>query len=48
MPEPLTQGHTADVYGLAFHPKKPHKFATACDSMNVFLWNAKRRQLVVS
>ncbi|KAG2450199.1 hypothetical protein HYH02_000301 [Chlamydomonas schloesseri] len=45
-PEPLTQGHTSDVLGLAFHPKKPHKFATACDSMNVFMWNAKRRQLV--
>ncbi|GLC44364.1 hypothetical protein PLESTF_000049800 [Pleodorina starrii] len=46
VPEPLTQGHSADVYGLAFHPKKPHKFATACDSANVFLWNAKRRQLL--
>ncbi|KXZ56858.1 hypothetical protein GPECTOR_1g774 [Gonium pectorale] len=46
VPEPLTQGHTADVYGLAFHPKKPHKYATACDSMCVFLWNAKRRQLL--
>ena len=47
-PEPLTQGHSADVYGLAFHPKKPHKFATACDSANVFLWNARRRQLMAS
>ncbi|KAG2499991.1 hypothetical protein HYH03_002273 [Edaphochlamys debaryana] len=46
VPEPLTQGHSADVYGLAFHPKKPHKFATACDSKTVFMWNAKRRQLV--
>ncbi|PNH12713.1 Lipoxygenase y domain-containing protein 1 [Tetrabaena socialis] len=46
VPEPLTQGHSADVLGLAFHPKKPHKYATACNSMNVFMWNAKRRQLV--
>ncbi|GFR41097.1 hypothetical protein Agub_g1741 [Astrephomene gubernaculifera] len=46
VPEPLTQGHSADVYGLAWHPRKPHKFATACDSMNVFLWNARRRQLL--
>ena len=47
IPEVLVQGHTDDVYGMAFHPKKPHKFATVCDSSNVFLWNAKRRQLMV-
>ena len=35
------------MYAMAFHPKKPHKFATVCDSANVFLWNAKRRQLMV-
>lgn len=42
------QGHTNDVYACAWHPKKPYKFATACDSSNVFLWNARRRQLIVS
>ena len=47
IPEVLVQGHTDDVYAMAFHPKKPHKFATVCDSANVFLWNAKRRQLMV-
>ena len=47
IPEVLVQGHTDDVFGMAFHPKKPHKFATVCDSSNVFLWNAKRRQLMV-
>ena len=46
-PEPITQGHSAKVYGVAFHPKKPYKFATACDSKNVFMWSAKRRQLLV-
>ena len=40
-------GHTADVYACAWHPRKPYKFATACDSSNVFLWNARRRQLTV-
>ena len=44
--EVLIQGHTDDVYAIDFHPKKPYKFATACDSSNVFLWNAKRRQLM--
>jgi WD40 repeat protein len=42
------QGHTNDVYACAWHPKKPYKFVTACDSSNVFLWNARRRQLIVS
>jgi WD40 repeat protein len=44
----VRQGHTDDVYGCAWHPRKPHKFATVCDSSNVFLWNARRRQLIVS
>lgn len=48
LPDPLIQGHTGDVYGVAFHPKKPHKFATACESNNVYLWHARRRQLLVS
>uniref|UniRef100_A0A7S3VHN2 PLAT domain-containing protein n=1 Tax=Dunaliella tertiolecta TaxID=3047 RepID=A0A7S3VHN2_DUNTE len=46
IPESLVQGHTNDVYACAWHPKKPYKFATACDSSNVFLWNARRRQLI--
>jgi hypothetical protein len=41
----MVQGHTDDVYGVAFHPKRPHKFATVCDSSNVFLWNSKRRRV---
>jgi hypothetical protein len=48
LPECLVRGHTGDVYGAAFHPKKPHKFVTACESNNVFLWHARRRQLIVS
>lgn len=47
IPEILVQGHTDTVLGVAFHPKRPHKFATVCDSYNVYLWNAKRRQLIV-
>eukprot|EP00798_Chlamydomonas_sp_ICE-L_P018393 gene18393-24865_t len=46
VPEPLIQGHTGTVNGIAFHPKKPHKFATTCDSNNVNLWNGRRRQLI--
>lgn len=45
IPEVMVQGHTDDVYGVAFHPKRPHKFATVCDSSNVFLWNSKRRRV---
>lgn len=48
LPEALIQGHTGDVYGIAYHPKKPHVFVTACESNHIFLWHAKRKQLIVS
>jgi WD40 repeat protein len=35
-----------DVYGVAWHPKKPYKFAVASESGEVYLWNARRRQLI--
>lgn len=47
LPEPLIQGHTGDVYGLAYHPKKPHRFVTACQSHHLYVWHGKRRQLMV-
>eukprot|EP00775_Hariotina_reticulata_P001782 gene1782-2116_t len=46
LPEPLIQGHTGDVYGLAYHPKKPHRFVTACQSHHLYVWHGKRRQLM--
>ena len=45
-PEPLILGHTADVYGVAWHPKKPYRFVTACEGHNIHLFNAKRRMLM--
>ena len=45
-PSVLIYGHVADLYGCAFHPNQPHKFATVCESSNVFVWNAKKRQLL--
>ncbi|KAK9824333.1 hypothetical protein WJX72_009517 [[Myrmecia] bisecta] len=45
-PEPLLFGHTGDLCHLAFHPTKPYRFATACGSSRVSLWNARRRQLI--
>ena len=44
-PEVLIYGHTADLYGCCFHPNKPHRFVTVCESSNIFVWNAKKRQL---
>jgi WD40 repeat protein len=48
LPEPLIQGHTGDVWGVAYHPLKPHRFATACESDSIFVWHGRRRQLMVS
>lgn len=44
--ECLLDGHEDDTNGLAFHPLRPHKFATACSNGRVHLWDAKRRQLI--
>lgn len=44
--ESLIDGHEDSVYGIAFHPLRPHKYATACDNMRVHLWDAKRRQII--
>jgi len=44
-PEVLIYGHTADLYGCCFHPNKPHRFVTVCESSSIFVWNAKKRQL---
>lgn len=43
----LLQGHSADVYGVAWHPLKPYRFVTACECNNVYLYHAKRRVLLV-
>lgn len=45
--EPLIQGHSADVYGLSWHPLKPYRFVTASEGSNVYLYHAKRRVLLV-
>jgi len=44
--EPLVYGHMADAWGLAWHPRDHHLFATAADSSHVFYWNGRLRQLV--
>uniref|UniRef100_A0A383W527 PLAT domain-containing protein n=1 Tax=Tetradesmus obliquus TaxID=3088 RepID=A0A383W527_TETOB len=46
LPEPLIQGHTGDVWGVAYHPLKPHRFVTACESNSIFVWHGRRRQLM--
>ena len=45
-PEVLIYGHSADLYGVAFHPDRSlaHVFATACDSSRVFIWDARNRR----
>lgn len=47
LPEPLIQGHTGDVWGVAYHPLKPHRFVTACESSSIYVWHGRRRQLMV-
>jgi WD40 repeat protein len=48
LPEPLIQGHTGDVWGVAYDPLKPHRFVTACESNSIFVWHGRRRQLMLS
>ncbi|CAG9464667.1 unnamed protein product [Pedinophyceae sp. YPF-701] len=45
-PAPLVDGHRADLHHVAFHPKRGHKYATACESGVVSFWDARRRQLL--
>lgn len=42
----LIYGHTADLYGIAWHPLRPNVFATACESERVFVWDAEARELL--
>ncbi|MEW5309958.1 MAG: hypothetical protein WDW38_001797 [Sanguina aurantia] len=46
VPEVLMHGHTDDVYGIAWHPKKPHRMATASKNNEVIMWNTRTRQLI--
>ena len=41
----LIYGHTADLYGIAWHPLRPNVFATACESERIFVWDAAKREL---
>ena len=45
-PEILVYGHSADLYGCAFHPDPQfaHVYATASDSSRVFIWDARARR----
>jgi WD40 repeat protein len=45
-PKCLTNGHTADVYACATHPKRPNVFASAAESSNVRLWDSRARELM--
>ncbi|KAK3262979.1 hypothetical protein CYMTET_28194, partial [Cymbomonas tetramitiformis] len=45
-PEVMIYGHSADLYGLAVNPVRPERFATACESDRVFLFDAVRRHML--
>ncbi|KAK3276728.1 hypothetical protein CYMTET_15223 [Cymbomonas tetramitiformis] len=45
-PEPLIFGHSADLYQVAWHPRFPEIFATACESTRVCLFDAAKRALI--
>ena len=38
-------GHSGDVYHMAFHPALPHVFATVADSGHVHVWDSALRQM---
>lgn len=38
-------GHSGDIYNVAFHPTKPHILATVADSGHVHLWDCSIRQM---
>ena len=37
----------ADVFGVAWHPSRPHQFVTASDGPNLYVWHARRHGLMV-
>ena len=43
--ETLIDGHSGDVYNVAFHPTKGHVLATVSDSGHVHLWDCSIRQM---
>lgn len=47
-PRVLIEGHQADVYSCAAHPRDPALFATASESNRVSLWHAHKHELVRS
>lgn len=44
----LVSGHSADVNGLAFHPRMPAWFVTAADNSKIFLWDADAHSMLAS
>ena len=38
-------GHSGDVYFVAFHPTDPNVFATVSDSGHVHVWDSAIRQM---
>ena len=46
--EVLIYGHTADLYGLCWHPALPTVFATAAESSRVFIWDAEDRVVLAT
>ena len=46
--EVLIYGHTADLYGLCWHPAIPTVFATAAESNRVFIWDAEDRVVLAT
>eukprot|EP00736_Rhodelphis_marinus_P002340 Rmarinus@m.17215 len=47
-PEPLIQGHTADLYGVDFHPLDEDVFATACESEMLCIWSSADKKMLRS
>lgn len=41
----LMDGHSGDVWFVAFHPAKPNVFATVSDSGHVHMWDASTRSM---
>lgn len=44
--ETYVTGHTADLYCVAWHPKRAHVFASSSESSRVFLWDASDRSML--
>ena len=39
-------GHSGDVYFIAFHPAKPNIFCTTADSGHIHIWDSSLRQMM--